>query len=179
MSFFILNTTTLTTFAGQFRHAQQVPEFNERMSAPGVAGTTTSASAQKTAKDFYANEPSASRSADRIAAAAESVAAQSPAEPVAHPVRDVVSAVMTTLHVSRIPRQVRQQGLIVVVAQPGQSPGAQTGPGKPYQSTGYAEALERPRGDVHEGQYVSGERKNDPPDACRQNSDYKDGYRRD
>ncbi|KAH9855395.1 hypothetical protein C2E23DRAFT_815651 [Lenzites betulinus] len=101
MSFFSLNKTSLTTFAGQFRHAQQVPEFNERMSAPGVAGTTTSASAQKTAKDFYANEPSASRSADRIAAAAESVAAQSPAEPVAHPVRDVVSAVMTTLHGNR------------------------------------------------------------------------------
>ncbi|KAI0828588.1 hypothetical protein BC628DRAFT_1316221 [Trametes gibbosa] len=80
----------------QFRHAQQVPEFNERMSAPGAMGTVPSSSAQKSANAALVS--GAGAGSDGAAAASEATTAQQVPAEVAHPVRNVVSAVMTSLH---------------------------------------------------------------------------------
>ncbi|OJT14282.1 hypothetical protein TRAPUB_9142 [Trametes pubescens] len=76
----------------QFRHAQQVPEFNDRMSATGKADSTSRARASSSPESVGASFVQAKP--------ADSAPAESAAPPVekAHPVRNVVASVLSTIH---------------------------------------------------------------------------------
>lgn len=87
--------------AGQFRHAQQVPEFNERMATPGGAGTVSRAHAAPSAPESAG--ASFAQDKDVESAPADAGVQESALAEKAHPVRNVVAAVMTTLSVSAVP----------------------------------------------------------------------------
>ncbi|KAL1949113.1 hypothetical protein VTO73DRAFT_10919 [Trametes versicolor] len=83
----------------QFRHAQQVPEFNERMSTPGGAGTVSRTHAESNRPESEAAGASfaQSKAADSAPAPMDTGVKESAQGERAHPVRNVVASVMTTL----------------------------------------------------------------------------------
>lgn len=91
--------------AGQFRHAQQVPEFNERMSTPGGAGTVSRAHAESNRPESEAAGASfaQAKAVDSVPAPVDTGVKESAQGERAHPVRNVVASVMTTLSVSAFP----------------------------------------------------------------------------